>query len=575
MASACQRMQAAVSGMSSPTVSVIGLPASIVSMSPSSRALRLDQVGPRLQDTRFRAAGIHPRPDAAVERPTGRPPRPRPRPRRRPSATSVIGWPVAGFSVANRRPSRARPEVTVDEEVGPERGGRQARTQLVRRSGISVSVMRCGSLRSCPQRFVTGDHGTAPMVLATQSQPNRNVVASPEARLWKPTPASVPGHRPGTPAARAAGRSVNVIARAQESTADGHHHPPARPDHPRHRRRPHASVDRPPRPRQPADRRAGRGRDPRRRGADRGRGPARRPDRQAHRPLAPGQVHRRRAIEHAARSGGARSTGRSARRTTTACAPGSSPTAPRSDLYSQDCFIGADPAHQRRLRVYTETAWASIFARNLFRRPERRRARRLRARTSRSSASPRSRPTRRPRAPGPGPRSCVHLERMEVIIVGTEYAGEIKKSAFTVMNYLMPDEGVLPMHSSVNVGADGDSAVFFGLSGTGKTTLSADPRAQPHRRRRARLGRRRPVQLRGRLLRQDDPPLADVRAGHLPDDPAVRDGPRERRPRPGDPRARPRLGAVHREHPRRLPARLHRQRRPDRDDRSSRGPSSS
>jgi phosphoenolpyruvate carboxykinase (ATP) len=64
---------------------------------------------------------------------------------------------------------------------------------------------------------------------------------------------------------------------------------------------------------------------------------------------------------------------------------------------------------------------------------------------------------------------------MEIIIVGTEYAGEIKKSAFTVMNYLMPDEGVLPMHSSVNVGAHGDAAVFFGLSGTGKTTLSADP----------------------------------------------------------------------------------------------------
>jgi phosphoenolpyruvate carboxykinase (ATP) len=69
----------------------------------------------------------------------------------------------------------------------------------------------------------------------------------------------------------------------------------------------------------------------------------------------------------------------------------------------------------------------------------------------------------------------LHLQRMEIIIVGTEYAGEIKKSAFTVMNYLLPDEGVLPMHASVNVGANGDPAVFFGLSGTGKTTLSADP----------------------------------------------------------------------------------------------------
>ena len=64
---------------------------------------------------------------------------------------------------------------------------------------------------------------------------------------------------------------------------------------------------------------------------------------------------------------------------------------------------------------------------------------------------------------------------MEIIIVGTEYAGEIKKSAFTVMNYLLPDEGALPMHSSVNVGRDDDPALFFGLSGTGKTTLSADP----------------------------------------------------------------------------------------------------
>ena len=74
-----------------------------------------------------------------------------------------------------------------------------------------------------------------------------------------------------------------------------------------------------------------------------------------------------------------------------------------------------------------------------------------------------------------GTAILVHLKRMEIIIVGTKYAGEIKKSAFTVMNYLMPDEGVLPMHSSINVGERGDACIFFGLSGTGKTTLSADP----------------------------------------------------------------------------------------------------
>jgi len=144
------------------------------------------------------------------------------------------------------------------------------------------------------------------------------------------------------------------------------------------------------------------------------------------------------------------------------------------DLYSQDCFIGAAVEHRRSLRVYTETAWASIFARNLFRRPS---AARLAdfapnftiINVPSFQADPATEGTRT------GTAILVHLRRMEVIIVGTEYAGEIKKSAFTVMNYLMPDEGVLPMHSAINVGADGDAAVFFGLSGTGKTTLSADP----------------------------------------------------------------------------------------------------
>jgi phosphoenolpyruvate carboxykinase (ATP) len=143
-------------------------------------------------------------------------------------------------------------------------------------------------------------------------------------------------------------------------------------------------------------------------------------------------------------------------------------------LYSQDLFIGAHPAHRRSLRVYTETAWASIFARNLFRRP---------TQTELEGFEPNFTiidvPSFEADPATEGVRSStailVHLKRMEIIVVGTMYAGEIKKSAFTVMNYLLPDEGVLPMHSSINVGQAGDPAVFFGLSGTGKTTLSADP----------------------------------------------------------------------------------------------------
>jgi phosphoenolpyruvate carboxykinase (ATP) len=143
-------------------------------------------------------------------------------------------------------------------------------------------------------------------------------------------------------------------------------------------------------------------------------------------------------------------------------------------LYSQDLFIGAHPTHRRSLRVYTETAWASIFARNLFRRPTQADLEVFEPNFTiidvpSFEADPTTEGVRTSTA------ILVHLKRMEIIIVGTMYAGEIKKSAFTVMNYLMPDEAVLPMHSSINVGKGGDSAIFFGLSGTGKTTLSADP----------------------------------------------------------------------------------------------------
>src|SRR6478672_10687335 len=108
------------------------------------------------------------------------------------------------------------------------------------------------------------------------------------------------------------------------------------------------------------------------------------------------------------------------------------------DLYAQDLLIGADPDHQRRLRVYTETAWASLFARNLFRLPA---LEQLEGFAPNFTiicvpsflADPATEGTRTATA------ILLHLERMEILIVGTEYAGEIKKSAFTVMNYLLPD----------------------------------------------------------------------------------------------------------------------------------------
>jgi phosphoenolpyruvate carboxykinase (ATP) len=143
-------------------------------------------------------------------------------------------------------------------------------------------------------------------------------------------------------------------------------------------------------------------------------------------------------------------------------------------LYSQDLFVGAHPTHRRSLRVFTETAWASIFARNLFRRPTQAELEGFEPNFTiidvpSFEADPATEGVRSSTA------ILVHLKRMEIIVVGTMYAGEIKKSAFTVMNYLLPDEGVLPMHSSINVGQAGEPAVFFGLTGTGKTTLSADP----------------------------------------------------------------------------------------------------
>ncbi len=144
------------------------------------------------------------------------------------------------------------------------------------------------------------------------------------------------------------------------------------------------------------------------------------------------------------------------------------------DLFVQDCFAGADPEFRMPIRVITETAWHSLFARNMFIRASQEELR---------SHEPQfvvlSAPGFHADPETDGTRSEVFIvlnfaERL-VLVGGTQYAGEIKKSIFTVMNYLLPQRGVLSMHASANVGSEGDAAVFFGLSGTGKTTLSADP----------------------------------------------------------------------------------------------------
>jgi phosphoenolpyruvate carboxykinase (ATP) len=144
------------------------------------------------------------------------------------------------------------------------------------------------------------------------------------------------------------------------------------------------------------------------------------------------------------------------------------------EVFARDCFVGADPRYRRSVRAYTESAWANIFCHNLFIRPRPEDLADFRPNfTIIDAPSFRADPER------DGTRSetvvLVHLQRQEILIGGTAYAGEMKKGAFGIMNYRLPDEGVLPMHSSVNVGAGGDVAIFFGLSGTGKTTLSADP----------------------------------------------------------------------------------------------------
>src|SRR6266540_2982239 len=146
----------------------------------------------------------------------------------------------------------------------------------------------------------------------------------------------------------------------------------------------------------------------------------------------------------------------------------------RPVLFVIDAFAGADPAHRIGVRVITDTAYHALFAKTLFIDPTEDEldlfeADALVLHAPTLEADPVEDGTRT------GTFVVLHPSRTEVLIGGTHYAGEIKKSIFTVMNDRLPLEGIFPMHCSANVGDDGRVAVFFGLSGTGKTTLSADP----------------------------------------------------------------------------------------------------
>jgi phosphoenolpyruvate carboxykinase (ATP) len=146
------------------------------------------------------------------------------------------------------------------------------------------------------------------------------------------------------------------------------------------------------------------------------------------------------------------------------------------DVFVQDCYAGADPEYRLPIRIVTETAWASLFARNMFLVPPTADEYRRHVPEFTLLCLPSFQGMQQIDATRSGTFIVLNFEQRLCLIGNTGYAGEIKKSIFTVLNYLLPLRGVLSMHCSANVGQGGDVALFFGLSGTGKTTLSADPR---------------------------------------------------------------------------------------------------
>ncbi len=144
------------------------------------------------------------------------------------------------------------------------------------------------------------------------------------------------------------------------------------------------------------------------------------------------------------------------------------------ELWVRDCFAGADPKYRIKVRVINENPWHNIFVNNLFIRPNEEELKGF-APDWTILCAPGCQLDPATDGVKAANATILNVTKKLIVIAGSAYTGEMKKGIFTVMNYLLPLQGVLPMHCSANVGPKGDVAIYFGLSGTGKTTLSADP----------------------------------------------------------------------------------------------------